>query len=310
MTRNAAPPPTRLPWGYVGAASAVALAAGTLAMLHFWGGTPPADARPPREEKPPVKGPATKAVPFDGKRAMKYLEAVCKIGPRMAGTDNMRRQQRLMEKHFADLGGKVSYQKFTSKQRGRRSVEMANMVVAWRPEKTTRVILCSHYDTRPVADQEPDPRDWRKPFISANDGGSGVAFMMELAHHMKGMDLEVGVDFVFFDGEEYVFGPDEDMDNYFQGSRQFAREYNKDRKRKYEYRAAILLDMIAGADARLPKERNSVILAGKLVEEVWGIAEEMECKVFKKGLSKVAVSDDHIPLNEGRIPAIDLIDFD
>ena len=52
---------------------------------------------------------------------------------------------------------------------------MANMIVSWNPDRQRRVILCSHYDTRPIADQEPDARNWRKPFVSANDGGSGVA---------------------------------------------------------------------------------------------------------------------------------------
>ncbi|MFO0968336.1 MAG: M28 family peptidase [Gemmataceae bacterium] len=81
---------------------------------------------------------------------------------------------------------------------------MTNIIVSFRSEKKRRVILCSHYDTRPIADQEPNPRDWR-PFLSANDGGSGVAFLMEMAHHLKDLKTSVGVDLVFFDGEEYIF---------------------------------------------------------------------------------------------------------
>ena len=48
---------------------------------------------------------------------------------------------------------------------------MGNMIVSWQPEKERRIIICSHYDTRPIADQEPERRKWREPFISANDGG-------------------------------------------------------------------------------------------------------------------------------------------
>src|SRR5579885_3900814 len=55
-------------------------------------------------------------VAFDGKRAMGYLEAVCKIGPRISGTDGMKKQQGLIEKHFKDLGAKVEYQKFSARQ--------------------------------------------------------------------------------------------------------------------------------------------------------------------------------------------------
>src|SRR5262249_44217796 len=137
---------------------------------------------------------------FDAKRAMGYLEQICKIGTRISGTEGMTKQQELLRKHFEAHGGKVSLQKFTARQQSRREpAEMANPIVSRHTERERRVILCSHYDTRPIADQEPDPRKWREPFLSANDGGSGVALLMELAHHMKDLKTAVGVDFVFFD---------------------------------------------------------------------------------------------------------------
>src|SRR5262249_61441842 len=117
--------------------------------------------------------------PFDAKRAMGYLDALCKIGPRISGSDGMTKQQELLAKHFTKLGGKVERQQFTARQRSQRGqVAMANLIVRWHPERQRRIILCSHYDTRPIADQEPDERKWREPFVSANDGGSGVALLM------------------------------------------------------------------------------------------------------------------------------------
>src|SRR5207302_4382349 len=113
-------------------------------------------------------------------------------------------------------------QTFMAKQNSvKGQVEMTNIIVSFQPEKKRRVILCSHYDTRPIADQEPDPRDWRKPFVSANDGGSGVALLMELGNHMKDLKTNVGVDFVLFDGEEFVFNR---QDEYFFGSKHFGQE--------------------------------------------------------------------------------------
>src|ERR1700750_1706226 len=47
--------------------------------------------------------PNTKAVPFDGARAMGYLKAVCDLGPRMSGTPSMKKQQALLRKHLACL---------------------------------------------------------------------------------------------------------------------------------------------------------------------------------------------------------------
>src|SRR5262245_1550668 len=165
-------------------------------------------------------GPAP--VDFDAKRAMGYLEAICKIGPRISGTAGMKKQQELIEKHFKKFGGKISYQRFTARQHSQKKpVAMANMIVSYHPDRSRRVILCSHYDTRPIADQETVRKRWYEPFISANDGGSGIALLMELAHHMKDLKTKVGVDFVFFDGEEYIYDNSDDGDEYFLGSKHF-----------------------------------------------------------------------------------------
>jgi glutaminyl-peptide cyclotransferase len=246
-----------------------------------------------------------KAAPFDGKRAMKYLESICAIGPRQSATAGMREQIKLVVKHFEDLGVKVERQTFQGKQVSRQNaVEMTNLVFRFWPEREKRVMLCSHYDTRPIADQEPDERDWRKPFVSANDGGSGVALFMEMANHIKGLKIDVGVDLVLFDGEEYVF---DRGDDYFFGSKHFAREY-KANKGKMHYEAAILLDMIAGKGAKLPMEEHSWLYARPLCKEIWDIARKLNCNMFKDKVGD-KVYDDHLALQEAGIQAIDLIDF-
>jgi glutaminyl-peptide cyclotransferase len=246
-------------------------------------------------------------VPFDGKRAMTYLEKVCAIGPRMSATPGMVKQQELIRDHFAKLGVKIQDQGFTAKQKSQdRQVAMTNLMASFHPDLKRRVILCSHYDTRPIADQEPDPRKWRQPFISANDGGSGVAFLMELGHHIKDMKLKVGVDFVFFDGEEYIF--DHDRDKYFFGSEHFAKEWTKN-KREPAYVGAVLLDMIAGKNARFPVEGHSWLMSRDLCMEIWGIAEEVKTPSFKFEQGQ-RVLDDHLALMRVGIPAVDLIDFD
>jgi len=254
-----------------------------------------------------------KPAAFDGKRAMKYLESICALGPRVSGTKQMKKQQELIKAHFEALGAKVTFQSFEAKQNSvKGTVPMTNIIVSFQPEKKRRVIICSHYDTRPIADQEPDPRDWRdpdKPFLSANDGGSGVALMMEMANHMKDLKTNVGVDFVIFDGEEFVYVTKGGRkDRYFIGSEYFANEWKKD-KNRCDYSAAILLDMIAGKNLYLPVETNSYRFHKPLVEEIWGIAREQNVRAFtwKEGHE---VQDDHLSLQKVGIPAIDIIDFD
>ncbi len=255
-------------------------------------------------------GDDAKPVAFDGKRAMKYLETICDLGPRISGSKSMRKQQEIIKKHFEDLGAKVAFQTFMAKQNSvAGQVEMTNIIVSFQPDQKRRVILCSHYDTRPIADQEPDPRDWHKPFLSANDGGSGVALLMELGHHLKDLKTNVGVDFVFFDGEEYIYRPSgPNRDNYFIGSRHFATTWRQ-MKNRPDYSAAILLDMIAGHDMQFFYEIHSYNRFPKLCMEVWGIAREQNVKAFDPR-TKHEVQDDHIMLHMVGIPAIDIIDFD
>jgi hypothetical protein len=268
-----------------------------------------APGRPGRSEFAAGRGgEAAAAVPFDGRRAMGYLKDICDLGPRQCGSRGMKRQQELLRKHFEALGGTVTEQNFTGRQRSTgREVAMTNLIVSWHPERLRRVILCSHYDTRPIADQEPDPRRWRQPFLSANDGGSGVALLMELAHRMKDLKTAVGVDFVFFDGEEFIDDPDRDQ--YFLGSEQFARVYTNN-KPKHRYTAAVLMDMIGGKNARFPAESYSLHgrLSRPLVVELWQIAAEQKCNAFLHEEGP-PVRDDHLALNRAGIPAVDIIDF-
>ena len=264
------------------------------------------------EDRVPKPGDAKSGV--DGDRALKYLKQLCDIGPRLSGSAGMAKQQELLTKHFEAQGGKVARQEFAARQPSQRAdVALVNLVVSWNPERKERIILCAHYDTRPQADEEANPRNWAKPFVSANDGTSGVALLMELAHQMKEFPTKVGVDFVIFDGEEYVFNK---TDKYFLGSEHFADDYSKKSKAKkieFQYAAAINFDLFAHPGAKLNIEGHSWDNAKELVMEVWKAAEANKAKSFKfvRGFKRSeSVLDDHVPLQNVGIPAIDIIDFD
>lgn len=250
---------------------------------------------------------------FDPERALKYLKQLCDIGPRISGTDGMKKQQELIEKHFKGLGATVTRQEFKARQRSQKNeTDFVNLIVSWHPDRAKRVLLCTHYDTRPIADQEANPKNWTKPFVSANDGTSGVAFMMELGHHMKDLKCEYGVDFVLFDGEEFVFETNRmgGGDRYFIGSEHFADEYLKAKdKRKFKYEAGVLFDLFAGKGADLKVEVYSYEAAKPLVDQIWGTAKAVGAKSFKyeRGYE---VQDDHLALNRVGIPTVDVIDFD
>ena len=248
------------------------------------------------------------AIPFDSRKAMSHIKTICDLGPRISGSEAMKKQQDLLANHFRDCGAKVTFQEFRAGARSKRDeVTMANLIASFQPDLPQRVILCAHYDTRPFADQETDPRLKEKSFAGANDGAAGAAFLMEMARHLKDLKTPCGVDLVLFDGEEYIF---QKGDPYFHGSRYFANSW-KSMANRPNYRGAILVDMIAGRDPRFPVEQNSWWNASKLVTEVYTIALQQKCHFFRGDkYSSTPVEDDHVALNQVGIPAIDIIDFD
>lgn len=250
---------------------------------------------------------------FDQERALKYVKQICDIGPRISASDGMKKQQQIIEKHFKNLGATVTRQEFKARQVSRRAdTDMTNLIVSWHPEKQRRILICCHYDTRPIADQEEKRGNWNKPFVSANDGAAGVAMLMELGHHMKDLKGEVGLDFVFFDGEEYIFESSQfgGSDRYFFGSEHFASDYTKTKNtRKFKYEAGALLDLCHAKGAVLKVEQNSYYSAPKVCERIWAVADAIGAKSFKYAPGP-EVLDDHIALNRADIPTADIIDFE
>ena len=260
---------------------------------------------------PSIAAQETRVAGPDATRAYRYLQSVCRLGPRPSGSRGMQAQQRLLASHFARFGARVTRQSFDRPDpRNGKAVRMTNLVVSWHPKRTTRVLLCCHYDTRPFPDL--DPVNPRGRFIGANDGGSGVALLMELAHHMRQLDARVGVDFVFFDAEEYLFQRgNRTQGQFFHGSTHFATVY-RDRPPAHKYVAGVLLDMVGDRDLQIFVEKKSLYYAPKVVDGIWKTARRLKVKQFKeRPRPKHDVEDDHVPLNRiAKIPTCDLIDFD
>jgi hypothetical protein len=252
-------------------------------------------------------------IPFDGAKAYEYLKRLCEIGPRPSGSQGMLAQQKLLSEHFQKLGGQVELQRFRAKHPLDGSwVSMANLIVRWHPKSKDRILLCAHYDTLPLPLL--DPENPRGRFVGANDNASGVALLMQLGHEMRELKCNFGVDFVFLDGEEYIFHERHPM---FLGSEFFARQYARDQARarpEYRYRWGVLLDMVGDADLEIRQERSCLWWADTrpLVAEFWGVAARLGVREFvAKPMPQTDFLDDHIVLhNIGRIPCIDVIDFD
>ena len=249
-------------------------------------------------------------IPFNGQRAYEFLVRICELGPRPCGSEGMAKQRQMLAEHFTSLGGKVELQKFRIRHPVDGSlVPMANLIVRWHPDRERRILLAAHYDTRPYPDRDPDPRRRQGIFIGANDGASGVAVLTELAYHMDEFSSEYGVDFVLFDGEEFVFN--DQTDKYFHGSEHFARDYVM-QPPQHRYRWGVLLDMVGDAQLQLFQERFSMSWpeTQPLVLDIWDTARTLGITEFVHRLG-AEVRDDHLPLrNIARIPTCNIIDFD
>ncbi|HEV3162874.1 MAG TPA: M28 family peptidase [Isosphaeraceae bacterium] len=249
------------------------------------------------------------AAPINGERAYGYLKQICAIGPRPAGTPANTKQRELVAEHFKKYGAEVREQPFNGRDpRTGRPVAMVNLIGSWFPDRNERVLIAAHYDTRPFPDRDPDPEKRRAAFLGANDCASGVALLMELAHHMNESTTPWGVDLVLLDGEELVY---DQVGVYFLGSKAFGAAYKADRRKgktKTKYMAGIVLDMVGGRELELPKEPYSMDLAPQLVRTVWKVAERVDATAFlDRGGDRVM--DDHLALNDAGIPTIDIIDF-
>jgi Zn-dependent M28 family amino/carboxypeptidase len=244
---------------------------------------------------------------------MEYMKAQCDFGPRPSGTPAMARQQDYLVKHFESCGAKVVRQSFDLRHpETGNPITLANLIIQFEPERRERVVLCAHYDTRPYPD-----RDSIRPkgrFVGANDGASGVAVLMELAHHLPQLKTRWGVDLVLFDGEELVY--DDRRDRFFLGSEHFAREYAAQygelKPSDRPYRWGVLLDMVGDAQLQIYQEVNSVTWKDTrpLVDELWATARRIGVNEFLSR-PRHEVRDDHLALHDiAGIPACDVIDFD
>jgi glutaminyl-peptide cyclotransferase len=240
---------------------------------------------------------------FDGKSAFSFLKKQCEFGPRNPGSRGHQQCKTWFVNTLKQYADEVTTQDFLfTFGTPAKSVTATNIIAKFLPKASSRVLLCAHWDTRPWADSDPDPKNHKTPIIGANDGASGVAVLLEIARLLKQQKPLVGVDIVLFDGEDS--GQEGQSRSYAKGSAAFAQRFGF----LYRYKWGILLDMIGDKDLTIFKENYSNQYAPFVVNMVWNKAAELGITEFRP-MTGYAVFDDHVPLLEVGIPCIDLIDF-
>jgi glutaminyl-peptide cyclotransferase len=234
---------------------------------------------------------AAEAPRVDGAAALRHVERLVAIGPRVAGTPGGERARAYITGELKKLGVKVDVRAFEAgTPHGRR--RMANVVAVVPGRRSDVILLGGHYDTKYF-------REFR--FVGANDGGSSAALLLELTRRLAATPREYTYWVAWFDGEEALVSWTATDSLY--GSRRLAADLARSGGLP---RAMVLVDMIGDRDLGILRDTYSTPW---LRDILWASAARLGHGRHFLG-TEMGVEDDHAPFLRAGVPAVLLIDFD
>ena len=237
---------------------------------------------------------------FDGDAALTLTREQCDFGPRVPGTLAHAKCAEWLTATLKECCDTVMVQTGTVQTAKSGRMGIKNIIGIINPEANQRILMLAHWDTRPWADNDPDPANHNKPVMGANDGASGVAVLLQLARQLKDEKTELGVDILLVDVED--MGENDNEESWGLGTQFWAAHPHVE---DYKPLFGILLDMVGATDASFSREYYSVQYAGGFVDLVWKNAAGSHFMNAQGG----AVTDDHIFVNRAGIPCVDIIDL-
>lgn len=256
----------------------------------------------------------TKPYPtFNADSAYAFVQKQVDFGPRVPGTQGHSDTKNWMISKLEGYGWSVQSQDFQAKTYDGLTWDLTNIIASYNPAATKRILLAAHWDTRRIADK--DTERLNEPIDGANDGGSGVGVLLEIARAIASQELkpEVGIDIILFDGED-----DGEPEN--STTRNTAQEfwwchgsqYWSKNKHIPNYSAyyGILVDLVGGKNAKFYREGYSRQYASGILTKVWGNAAALGHSSFFIQKDAPEILDDHAFVNAiAGIPMIDIIEF-
>lgn len=243
---------------------------------------------------------------FSADSAYAYIAKQVEFGPRVPGTKAHRQCADWLVATFRRFGWETKIQETKVKVYSGEEVPCLNIIASINPDAERRLLLCAHWDTRPFADQyAPDPY---AKIDGADDGGSGVGVLLEIARQLQARQPEIGIDIVLFDVEDWGEHQHErgfQEDTYCLGSQYWSRNPHKP---GYKAEKGILLDMVGGKGATFTLEGTSMRYAGAFMQQVWEIARQLGHGQYFLQKQTPGIVDDHLYVNQiAGIPTIDII---
>lgn len=256
-----------------------------------------------RTEEPKDTAKAVSVPNFDAGKAYAHIEKQLSFGPRVPGSAAQEKCAAWMEAELRALADTVYVQRAEVHQPGSgKNYPAINIIASFNPSAQRRLLLLAHWDSRPWAEE--DPKDPNKPILAADDGGSGVGVLLEIAARLREQKPGIGVDILLVDAED-VGKSEWGDDSYCLGTQHWAMNPHIP---GYRAEGGICLDMVGARGAQFPLEGYSQTYAPDLQRRVWDTGNRLGYSDFFRYTRGGAITDDHVVVNEiARIPCIDII---
>jgi len=245
---------------------------------------------------------------FNQDSAYAFVAKQVGFGPRVPNTEAHKACAHYLASELERFGAQVYVQEAVLTAYNGDRLQASNIIGAFNPEQTKRVLLFAHWDSRPYSDQDTNKDNHYKPIDGADDGAGGVGVLLEIARQIYLNQIDKGIDIVFFDAEDY--GPPAFLNDYSQDPWALGSQFWAKNPHIPNYKAeyGILLDMVGSKNATFYKESTSVQYAAPVVERVWSTARNLGYGKFFVNASGGNITDDHLYVIKGRgIPCIDII---
>jgi len=242
---------------------------------------------------------------FNSDSAYDYVKQQCDFGPRVPNTKAHDACAAYLIDKMKSFTPNVLVQKGTVTAYNKAKLNIQNIIAQFNPQAKNRILLFAHWDSRPWADQDTARQD--EPILAADDAGSGVAVLMEVARQLSLNPQPVGIDIIFFDAEDYGSKKNERdaQDSYALGTQYWCRN---PMPADYSANYGILLDMVGARNATFLYEGNSMHYAPDIARKVWNIAQQLGYGIQFLAQQGGPITDDHVYPNEIlNIPCIDII---
>ena len=248
---------------------------------------------------------------FNPDSAYHFVEKQVSFGPRVPNSEAHRKTGQWLASTLGRFADTLYLQEARVRAYDGTNLQIKNIIGSFQPENRRRVLLCAHWDSRPYADYDPDPENHFSPIDGANDGGSGVGVLLEIARLISKQQPNIGVDIILFDAEDYGrhrFSDIPDQDSWALGAQYWARNPHRP---DYFARYGILLDMVGASGATFIREGYSMLYAPDIVRKVWETGQSLGYGQFFPNRDGSYITDDHYYVNMIRnIPTINIIHQD